>query len=110
MEGPEVAANTMPVGGEAEADPGARTPARRPQDWEPKPARAGGRCSPRRAPRSGALPATTRGSAWGQARGSRPRPPRPRPARAPGGGLTPAGLRLWLGAAWHGPGEVAFGF
>ncbi|KAM7336213.1 hypothetical protein ACRRTK_004706 [Alexandromys fortis] len=36
--------------------------------------------------------------------------PRPRPARAPGGGLTPAGPRLWLGAAWHGPGEVAFGF
>lgn len=91
--GPEVAASTMPVGGGARADPGGRTPARGPQDWEP--ARAAGRCSPRGAPGGGALPPAVRGVRVGPNPGVTARAPQPRPARARGSGLTPARVCLW---------------
>lgn len=87
-----MAASTMPVGGGARADPGGRTPARRPQDWEP--ARAGGRCSPRGAPGGGALPPAVREIRVGPNPGVTARAPQPRPARPRGSGLTPASLCL----------------
>lgn len=102
-------ASTMPVGGGARADPGGRTPARRPSIGSRRGLRLGD--SVRRGAHPGVVPCPRPcgGSAWGRALGVTAGAPQPRPARARGSGLTPASRCLWLGAAWRGPCELAFG-